>query len=524
MVGLKQVIRYGFDKCEDCFDALFGPSWNPFFHLGALGWFFYWIVAVSGIYLYIFFDTGVVQAYESIEELTHSQWYAGGVMRSLHRYASDALIIVMLLHLLREFALDRFRGHRWFAWVTGVPLLWFVYACGVSGYWLVWDELAQYIAVATTEWLDSLPLFGKAVAHNFVNSASLGGRFFTLMVFIHIAVPLITLFMMWMHIQRHARAKVNPPRGLAAGTLAMLVVLSLVYPAVSQGPADLDRVPASVDLDWFYLAGYPLLDLMSGAQLWLMLIGLTVVLLLLPWLPPQRSQAIAVVDLDNCNGCGWCAADCPFSAIDMEPRSDGLPFDQEAVVNAQLCMSCGICAGACPTSTPFRRLGQLSPGIQLPEETVAELKQQTIEAAAKLSGGHRVLVFGCRQGANLDELEGASVAIIRMPCVSMLPPSFVDFVIARHHADGVFVAGCRSNDCHYRLGQKWMEERFARERDPYLRKRVPRERVALCWAGPTQTRRCAQKLEEFRIRVAELEPYRPKRKKSPHLETGEIDG
>ena len=35
------------------FVAAFGPRWNPLYQLGALGFFYYWIVAVSGIYLYI---------------------------------------------------------------------------------------------------------------------------------------------------------------------------------------------------------------------------------------------------------------------------------------------------------------------------------------------------------------------------------------------------------------------------------------------------------------------------------------
>ena len=65
------------------------------------------------------------------------------------------------LHLSREFILGRLRGPRWFAWFTGVVLLWFVFACGISGYWLVWDKLAQFVAIATTEWLDALPLFGE---------------------------------------------------------------------------------------------------------------------------------------------------------------------------------------------------------------------------------------------------------------------------------------------------------------------------------------------------------------------------
>ena len=33
-------------------------------------------------------------------------------MRSLHRYSSDAMVITMALHLLREFAQDRYRGPR----------------------------------------------------------------------------------------------------------------------------------------------------------------------------------------------------------------------------------------------------------------------------------------------------------------------------------------------------------------------------------------------------------------------------
>ena len=75
-------MRAVFERVEDQYDRAFTPAWNPFYQLGALGWFFYWIVAVSGIYLFIFFDTGVTQAYESVEYITNVQWYAGGVMRS----------------------------------------------------------------------------------------------------------------------------------------------------------------------------------------------------------------------------------------------------------------------------------------------------------------------------------------------------------------------------------------------------------------------------------------------------------
>ena len=217
----KRSLRLLFAWVENLFDRAFGPKLNPFCYLGALGWLFFWIAAVSGIYLYIFFDTGVTDAYASVEYITHDQWYAAGILRSLHRYASDALVVVVVLHLLREFSLDRLRGKRFFAWIMGVPALGMIYVCGISGYWLVWDRLAQFIAIATAEWLDTLPLFGEPIANNFLNSTTLGGRFFTLMVFIHIFAPLFLLLLMWIHIQRHARAKTNPPRPLAIGTAVM---------------------------------------------------------------------------------------------------------------------------------------------------------------------------------------------------------------------------------------------------------------------------------------------------------------
>ncbi|RMD70989.1 MAG: cytochrome b/b6-like protein, partial [Gammaproteobacteria bacterium] len=252
-----------FDAIDGPFDRAFG-AWNPFHLLGALGWFFFWITIASGIYLFVFFDTGITEAYASVEAITRGQWYAGGIMRSLHRYASDAMVVVVTLHLLREYALGRFRDARGFSWITGVPLLGFLFACGITGYWMVWDKLAQYVAVTTAEWLDALPLFGESIARNFISPATLSGRFFTLMIFIHIALPLFMLFVMWVHIQRLAYPKVNPPKGLALGTLGALLGLALLKPAVSHAPADLTRVPDVLHLDWFFLALYPLLDRVPG--------------------------------------------------------------------------------------------------------------------------------------------------------------------------------------------------------------------------------------------------------------------
>jgi len=503
--GLRRALRIAFLRIERPLDRVFGPDGNPFHHLGALGYFFYWIVAATGIYLYIVFDTSVEGAYASIEHLTNAQWYLGGVMRSLHRYASDALVAVAVLHMLREFALDRYRGMRWFAWVTGVPILWLMFAAGVGGYWLVWDRLAQYLAIATMEWLDWLPIFGESLARNFLTAGSLGDRFFSLLVFLHIAIPLFLLFAMWIHLMRISRADNNPPRLLALGALAMLLAVSLVKPAVSQGPADLTKVVTTVGLDWYYLAIYPLLDLWSAGWVWLLVGAASLLLIVMPWLPPRREPAPAVVDLENCNGCARCFADCPYGAVIMQPRTDGRPFEREAAVNPNICTACGICAGACPTSTPFRRASALVPGIDVPQLPLKALRDEIHALAPGLRARPRVLVFGCQFGVALDGVKGDGVAAISLVCTGMLPPSFIDYVLSRDLADGVLLTGCGEGACHHRLGIEWTEARIARERDPYLRARVPRERIALCWAGAGGEARLAAEIAAFRARLAALD-------------------
>lgn len=507
---MKRSIRILFARAEAVFEWSFGQQANPFSHLGALGWYFFWIVAASGIYLYMFFDTGITNAYESVEYMTTEQWYAAGVMRSFHRYASDALIVIIALHMLREYSLDRLRGKRFFAWITGIPLVWFVYICGITGYWLVWDELAQVIATATTEWLDTLPFFGQPIANNFLNSTTLGDRFFTLMVFMHIFAPLFMLLLMWVHIQRHSHAKVNPPRALATGSVLMLLVLSLVRPAVSQAPANLDVVPTELGIDWFYLAVYPLLDVIPGGPMWLLLIVVTILLMLLPWMPPARARQAAVVNLDNCNGCARCFEDCPFSAISMVGRSDGLAYATEAVVNVDNCVSCGICVGACPTATPFRRASEMVAGIELPELPTAELREKSIAASAQLSGATRVLVYACEH-ADAELLQDDNTRVISMPCVGMLPPAFLDFALSRDLADGVMLAGCAEGDCYYRLGNEWTRQRVAAERDPYLRQRVPRDRLCSSWL-PRNARRRRNALAEFVEQLKRLPPRQARRR------------
>ncbi len=458
---------------------------NPLRHLGALTIFFFWIVLISGIWLFIFFRTSVDGAYGSVEYLTHSQWYFGGVMRSLHRYASDAAVITLLLHIVREFSFDNYRGKRWFSWVTGVPLLWMIIPLGITGYWLVWDQLAQYVALASAELIDTLPIFTDSMARNFLSDDALSDRFFTLMAFLHlIGLPLFLVFGIWLHVLRINSPEVNPPRLLMSGSLLVMLLLSLVFPAVSQEQANLAVVPGELAMDWFYLLIYPLIDSWNPAWVWGLLTGISILIFLAPWLPPEKKKAVAVVDLDNCNGCERCVVDCPFGAVSMQPRTDGKAYLTEAVVDPDLCLACGICVGACPTATPFRTRSDLIPGIDLPESSMSELRLKIQVAAENLTGERRIMVFYCEGHDGPKWNSDHQTAAVELTCMGQLPPPFMDYILSRNLADGIILGGCGPEACRYRFGSEWTTQRINRKRDPQLRKRVSADRISMAWMAP----------------------------------------
>ncbi len=288
---VRRTAQWFFLRLEKLFNLVFGDRLNPLYHLGAIAYLMTWIAVVSGVYLYIFLDTGVKEAYESVERITHNHFYIGQIMRGLHRYASDGMVLAMTLHLLRHFAFDHYRGFRWFSWVTGVFVLWLVYASGINGFMLPWDRLAQFVTIATAEWLDWLPIFSEPMARNFLHEGSVNDRLFSLLAFMHIGISLMLLLVLWVHTQRVARAETNPPRRLALPLLLALIVISLVWPVLSQGPANLDTVITALEFDWFYLAIFPLIYAWSPEKVWWLVLGGTGLLVLLPWLPPLRRAA-----------------------------------------------------------------------------------------------------------------------------------------------------------------------------------------------------------------------------------------
>jgi len=467
---------------------------------------------VSGTFLFFYYEPTVEGSFDQLQRLTDKQWYLGGVMRSLHRYAADGMVLVMLLHLLKELVMGRFRGPRWFSWVTGVPLLVMVYLSGIVGFWLVWDQLGQFIAVRTSEWLDWLPIFASPMARNFLLNSDVTDLLFRLLIVMHIGIPLFLMAAMFVHVKRVSQASIMPPRLLASGTLAALILLSLLQPVSSHARADLGVAVGSLNMDWFYLLPYPLIQTESTGMLWALSAGTILLLFFLPWLPPRyRNEPVAAINLDYCSGCGLCAADCPYEAISMRDRSDAHPhFLQEASVISSNCVRCGICTGSCPSSNPFRRATALpfgrtetlKSGIEMPQWSVDRIRHQVDRILSPAGAEGRILLVGCEHSADIRKHSRPDVAPLIVPCVGMLPPSFIEHALC-NGAAAVLLTGCRQGDCYYRLGGSWLRDRLNNARRPFLRHSVDRSDIRVCWAAPSDQHKLQNTIDALRHSLPE---------------------
>jgi ferredoxin len=316
----------------------------------------------------------------------------------------------------------------------------------------VWDARSQLSFGATLEWL------GLGAASE---RAPLD-RLFSLFVFLHVGVPLALLAGMWVHVQRLGQPKTVPPRALGWGMAGALLLLAALHPAASQAPWNPARAAQGVAIDWFYQFLHPLMYATSPLFLWIFVAGASALLLLIPYVGKPRRLVVARVDPANCNGCGRCVADCPYQAVLL---SDA----RKAVVAADRCAACGICAGACPSSTPFRSGALLLSGIDLPELTVNALRERM---RATLASGAEEIVFCCEKAGAAPATDNG----IRLRCLAMLPPAFVEYAL-RHGAREVRAVGCEA-ECAYRLGMDLCDARFAGIREPHLRATVRARRNA----------------------------------------------
>ena len=198
--------------CEQPLDRLVRePQFNPLYHTGTITVFLLILIAVTGVYLTMFFQFGFESSYRAVARVEAS--LIGRIIRALHRYASDLALLTALLHGYRMFFMDRFRGPRWLAWVTGVAATALLWLIGATGYWLVVDARAQLLTESLVRLIGGSAAGARFLYDNLLSAApSAGWAPIMVVTAIHILLSVSVGVFFVLHIRRLSRPKLAPPR------------------------------------------------------------------------------------------------------------------------------------------------------------------------------------------------------------------------------------------------------------------------------------------------------------------------
>lgn len=215
------------------------------------------------------------QAALSIQTITYHV-PLGGLIRGVHYWAAQLLMIVGAVHLIRVVFTGAYRPPRRFNYLLGLALFVVTVLLNFTGYVLRWDQGVQWALVVGTNLLRTIPVIGDGLYRIIAGGTEPGPatltRFYAWHIF-GLALPLVVLIG-WhaFRVRRDGGIAVPPPRERSAPeritryelvrrevlamlwTGAALIVLAVLVPAPIAPPiTDLSAHASDGGAPWFFL-------------------------------------------------------------------------------------------------------------------------------------------------------------------------------------------------------------------------------------------------------------------------------
>ena len=200
--------RYPFTKAVD--EALYQrvPNFANAFYYCFGGMVFVLIVLqlLTGILLAIYYvpdarGTPQPAAYTSVLFIQNNV-YLGWLIRGVHFWGANILILMVLLHMARVYWTGSYRAPRELNWMVGATMLLLILAFALTGYLLPWDTKAYFASEVTIKimGLPPPPQLG-ALIKTLVQGGPVVGPptlqiFFTAHVFL---LPALIVLLMYVH-------------------------------------------------------------------------------------------------------------------------------------------------------------------------------------------------------------------------------------------------------------------------------------------------------------------------------------
>jgi quinol-cytochrome oxidoreductase complex cytochrome b subunit len=225
------------------------------FGLGGMSLVLVLMLMGTGILMMFVYEPSPDRAYESIVGMQEEILF-GPLVRAVHHWSANLLVLVVLFHMLRVFLTGGFHGPRQFNWVIGLLLLSLVLVSSFTGYLLPWDQLSYWAVTICTGMLGYVPGIGEWLQGVVRGGPEIGRVTVIGFYTVHTSVvPVLLIALMAWHFWRVRKAGgVVIPRDPA-----FVLVVSVLFRAPLGAPANPGMSPNPAKAPWYFLGFQELL-------------------------------------------------------------------------------------------------------------------------------------------------------------------------------------------------------------------------------------------------------------------------
>jgi quinol-cytochrome oxidoreductase complex cytochrome b subunit len=233
------------------------------------------MLGVTGVLLMFRYEPTVDRAYISIQ-LLETQVAFGSLVRAVHHWSANLLVVTAFLHLVRVFLTGGFKRGRATNWAIGIAILLVVLLFNFTGYLLPWDQLAYWAITVSTSLIAYIPLVGPEISRLALAGPEVGQAALSNFYGLHVALlPVLMVAILSYHFWKvrkdggisqpvapdeHAVERVTTVpnlvnREFAVGALVLVAVIifSMFVPAPLQELANPTRSPNPAKAAWYFV-------------------------------------------------------------------------------------------------------------------------------------------------------------------------------------------------------------------------------------------------------------------------------
>jgi ubiquinol-cytochrome c reductase cytochrome b subunit len=132
-------------------------------------------------------------AYASVERITRQE-RMGWFIRGLHYWSAGMMVVLIVVHLLRQILVGGYKFPREGTWLVGVGLFFLVVLMAFTGYLLRWDERAVHALKVSLHMLYRVPWIGERMVWLVQGGAEVGPSTATRLYSVHVLITPLLIF------------------------------------------------------------------------------------------------------------------------------------------------------------------------------------------------------------------------------------------------------------------------------------------------------------------------------------------